>query len=768
MKKDFYNVQPVPGIDLPEAYFTKQQPAGASSKILAAASAPIPRRQFLKLSGIAGGGLVLAFAMGAPARARAGESKDAAGFSPNAYIQIKPDGTIILAAYSPEAGQGVKTTLPMIMAEELEVPWESVTVVQSGISSEKFGRQSAGGSGAVPWAWNPIREAGATARTMLVTAAATKWGVAEKECEAVDGTVVHRPTGKSLTYADLASTAAGLPVPPKESLRLKTRSEYKLLGKFIGGVDNRAIVTGEPIFGIDQRLPGMLYAAYVKCPHFRGKPKEVNLDAIKQRPGVVDAFVVDGWGNSHQLSPGVAIVAQSTHAAFQAEKALQVVWDKTDASNDSWTVFQNQARELTSKPCDEVDNQGDFDAALTGASKVVESYYSYPYVSHANMEPQNCTAWLRDGELEMWIPSQTPQSIPGQVSQIVGIDESKVILHQLRIGGGFGRRLDNDYACEVAAIAKRFDAPVKLTYTREADMAHDFYRVGGFHNLTGCLDANGKFTGLRDRTVLFVDPDDKKGNPGPGGAVRGGNIQCPEIPNVRVEGAKILSKVPTGWWRAPGSCSLAWVFQSFIHEMAAAAGRDHVEFLLEQFGEPRWLGNQSANTFNTERAINVVKEAAIKGDWGKPLPKGRGRGLSFYFSHKGYFAEVAEVTVSASKQVSVDRVVAVGDVGMVLNKSGADNQVEGSIVDAISVMAGQEITFEEGAVKEGNFDSYPLLRMSAMPKLEVHWLTTDYDPTGLGEPAFPPATAAITNAIFDATGIRIHTMPINKEGFQIG
>jgi isoquinoline 1-oxidoreductase beta subunit len=310
------------------------------------------------------------------------------------------------------------------------------------------------------------------------------------------------------------------------------------------------------------------------------------------------------------------------------------------------------------------------------------------------------------------------------------------------------------------------DAPVMLVYTREADLAHDHYRVGGFHNLTGCLDGKGKLTGLRDRTALFIDPDDKRGNPGAGGAVRASAIQCPEIPNVRMEGAKIMHKIPTGWWRAPGACSLAWVFQSFIHEMAVAAKRDHVEFLLEQLGEPRWMGNKSANAFNTERAINVIKAAAKKGNWGKPMAKGQGRGLSFYFSHKGYFTNVAEVTVDGSQNVKVDQVISVGDVGMLLNKSGGNNQVEGSIIDAMSVMAAQEITFEDGAVKEGNFDAYPLLTISALPKIECHWLTTKYDPTGLGEPAFPPVTAAITNAIYDATGKRIYTMPISKEGFR--
>ncbi|MEX0320945.1 MAG: molybdopterin cofactor-binding domain-containing protein [Puniceicoccaceae bacterium] len=769
MSQELYNYEPEAGVDLPQVVIERDRMRERAAKESSNGSSGIPRRHFLKLTGIAGGGLVLAFSLGGGSSAKAakticGPVADG-GFQPNSYIQIKPDGTIILMAYSPEAGQGVKTFLPMIMAEELEVAWEDVTIVQSGISQEKYGRQVAGGSGATPWAWNPIREAGAAARTMLVAAAAKKWKVAESKCTAEAG-YVKGPGKKKLSYGELAEAAAALPVPGKDSLKLKDRKDYKILGKFTTGVDNQAIVTGAPLFGHDIKLEGMLYAVFVKCPSFRGVPKEANLGAVKKKPGVVDAFIVKGQGGPRQVSPGVAIVAKSTFEAFEAERALKVKWDKSEASKDSWTEYKKQAKELTSKPCEEMENSGDFDAAQSSAKKVVESYYSYPYVSHAQMEPENCTAWLRDGVLEMWIPSQAPQGIPGQVAAIAGIDPSKVKLHQLRIGGGFGRKLINDFVCEAAAVAKNVDGPVQLVWTRETDMAHDHYRVGGFHNLTGCIDNKGKFSGLRDRTVIYTDPSDSRGRPGAGGAVRASAVQCPEIPNVRFEGAKVHSMVPTGWWRAPGACSLAWVFQSFIHEMAEAAGRDHVEFLLEQMGEPRWMGNKSSNAFNTERAIGVIKAAAKKGDWGKKMPKGQGRGLSFYFSHKGYFAMIAEVTVKGTN-VKVDRVVSVGDVGMLLNPAGGNNQVEGSIIDAMSVMANQEITFEVGAVQEENFGGYPLLRMSAMPKIEVHWLTTDYDPTGLGEPAFPPVTAAITNAIFDASGERIRTMPISKDGFRI-
>lgn len=764
MKHDIYNYDLIPDVDMPAEFVERHNRIGSES--LEAINISLPRRQFLKLSGIAGGGLVLAFMLGGRSKAEAAHHKNSEqAFSPNAFVQIKPDGSIVIAAKNPEVGQGVKTFLPMIVAEELEVPWESVTVIQSEIDKDRFGPQSAGGSQSTPRNWDPLRQAGAVARTMLVAAAANEWGVDASKCKADQGFVVNKANGKKLSYSKLASKAASLEVPDGSSVKLKERSEYKLLGKFIPGVDNHQIVTGQPLFGIDQQLPGLLYAVYVKCPSFYGKVKRANLDDIKNLPGVTDAFIVEGNSVDGQLSPGVAIVAKTTYQAFLAEKALQVSWDKSEASNESWGDFKEMAKDLTSKPGPVAEETGSMDEAINSAKKVVDGFYTYPFLSHSNLEPQNCTAWFHDGKMEFWAPTQTPQAIAGAVSNILGIEEKNIIINQLRGGGGFGRRLINDFACEAAAVAHKVDAPVKLMWNRESDMAHDFYRVGGFHNMKGTLDSKGKLTGLQDRTIIFTNKSD--GRPVRGGNIRAGNIQAPEIPNVRIEAHEIPLIIPCGWWRAPTSCSVAWVFQSFIHEMATAAGRDHLEFLLEQFGDPRWLGKKSARDFNTERSINVTKAAAKKGNWGKKMKKGQGRGLSFYFSHLGYFAEVAEVTVDSSNNVKVDRVVVAADCGILLNKSGGANQVEGSIVDAISTIANQEITFEEGAVKEQNFDDYPLLRMPSHPKIEIEWLTTEHSPTGLGEPAFPPAIAAVTNAIFAATGKRIRTMPISKDGFRI-
>jgi len=727
------------------------------------------RRRFLKLTGLAGGGLAIAFYLGAGGRRAAAGEADEAGngdvFAPNAFVQIRTDGRVIIFAKNPEVGQGVKTMLPMIVAEELSVDWEQVQVVQSEIDEARFGPQFAGGSMSTPMNWDRLRQAGATARHMLVAAAAAAWGVPAEACRAAAGSVHHDASGRSATYGELASLAAQQPVPPVESLVFKKRTDYTLLGRWVPGVDNPDLVRGRPLFASDVRLPGMLHAVYQKCPSFGGGVRSANLDEIRARPGVRDAFVVEGNGKPEELMPGVAIVAESTWAAFQALKALRVQWDESTAANDSWDGFTARARELVRDEGAPVKTAGDADKALADAAKTVEAFYEYPFIAHANMEPQSCVAWFRDGGVEFWTPSQTPGGSIGMIAGVLGIPKERVRLHQLRGGGGFGRRLMNDYMAEAAVISRRVGAPVKLFWTREQDMAHDFYRVGGFHALKGGLDAEGRLIAWRDHFVTFTsDPERKR-------TVRGGglNAQFPHelIPNLKLTQSLMDLRVPHGWWRAPGSCSLAWVLNCFLHELATAANRDHVEFLLELLGEPRWLKPDDPNVINTGRAAAVIRLAAEKAGWGKPLPRGHGRGLAFYFCHRGHFAEVAEVSVDEAKRLKVHRVTVAGDVGPILNRAGAENQVEGSVIDGLSAMWAQEITFEKGRVRQSNFHDYPLLRIGDQPKIDIHFIESDFPPTGLGEPALPPLAPAVCNAIFEATGERVRTLPLTRAGFAV-
>jgi isoquinoline 1-oxidoreductase beta subunit len=734
----------------------------------AAQPGTMSRRWFFKVAGLAGGGLVLALSL--DAHAAAPEENPASGsvtpFVPNAFIRISPDGSIVIYSKGPEIGQGIKTAFPMIIAEELDADWSDVHVEQAPINPAVYGRQSAGGSRSIPNSWDQLRRAGAVARAMLVAAAAKEWNVPEAQCSTEHSRVLHRASGRHLSYAQLANKAAELPVPDEKSVVLKTRKDYKLLGTRVPGVDNRKIVAGEPLFGIDQVLPGMLYAAYQKCPATGGRVRDANLAEIRALPGVKEAFILEGNGRVTEVMPGVAIVATSTWAAFSARRQLKVSWDETNASKDSWSGAVARAQELAKQPgAQTLRNVGDVDAAFAGAPRTVEAFYTYPFVAHAPLEPQNCTAWYRNGTIEIWAPTQTPEAGLKGVASTLGIPENRITLHQTRVGGGFGRRLMNDYMCEVALIAKQVGVPVKLTWPREEDMAHDFYRVGGFHAFKGALDASGKLAAWQDHFITFSADGEKP--------VSGGGLAPEDFPglllsNFRLTQTQLPLMVPCGPWRAPGSNAIAFVVQSFLHELAVAAGRDHVEFLLEVMGEPRWLDPGNDRALNTGRAAAVIRLAAEKSGWGKPLPKGHARGLAFHFSHSGHFAEVAEVSVDQNRKLTVHRVTIAGDIGPIINMSGAENQCQGAVVDGLSTALGLEITIENGRVQQSNFHQYPILRIAhAPPRVDVHFIQSDFPPTGVGEPALPPVAPAICNAIFAATGERVRTLPLAKASFSV-
>lgn len=747
-----------------DAYVQEMLRAAEAHTDIRSGPAALNRRAFLKLVGVAGGGLALAFYIGDRATALANTNGSEQGFAPNAYLRIAPDGSILIYAKNPEIGQGVKTSFPMIIAEELDADWSKVRVEQSKIDAALYGRQSAGGSRSIPTNWDALRRAGATARAMLVGAAAKEWGVSESECTTENSSVVHAASNRRLGYGELATKAAALPVPDEKSLKLKERKDYKLLGKRISGVDNPLVVTGQPLFGIDQVVPGMQYAVFEKCPAVGGKVREANLDEIRKLPGVTNAFVVEGNGKPTEVMPGVAILASSTYAAIAARRKLKVSWDESGASKDSWSKAVDDAKKIAKQTGpDSLRNSGDVDAAL-GNAKTVEGFYTYPFISHAPLEPQNCTASFKDGAVELWAPTQTPGSAIDLVASALGMPKDKITLHQTRVGGGFGRRLMNDYVCEAAAISRQAGVPVKLQWTREDDMQHDFYRVGGFHSFKGGVDTAGKLVAWSDHFITFSQDGQK---PTSGGDLAADEFPALLVPNVRLSQTKLPLAIPTGPWRAPRSNSIAFAVQSFLHECSVAAQRDHLEFLIELMGEPRWLQPNNEFSLNTGRAAAVIKLAAEKAGWGKQLPKGRGLGLAFHFSHAGHFAEVAEVSVDANRKLTLHRVTVAGDIGPVVNMSGAENQVEGSVVDGFSTALGLQLSIENGRIQETNFDRYPLLRIPHAPVVEVHFIQSEYSPTGVGEPALPPVAPAICNAIFAATGHRVRTLPLSSEGFKV-
>jgi isoquinoline 1-oxidoreductase beta subunit len=711
------------------------------------------RRDALKISAAAGGGMMIGFSLadtGAAETVTEGVGPGAL----NIYVSIAPDGIVTIMAKNPEAGQGVKTSLPMIIAEELDVDWAHVRTVQTP-ADPKYGMQLAGGSLAIPQHWDSLRRVGAAGRSMMIAAAAQDWKVAPGECTTAMGVVHHAASKRSATYGSLASKAAALPPPAPAGLKLKDAKDYAIVGKSKPQVDTAAIVSGKPLFGLDVTVPGMLYATYVKAPVFGAKVASANLEAAKAVKGVRDAFIVEGGTALDGLLPGVAVVADSWWTAQQARAKLDIKWAPHPTSAQSSAGFAAKAIELTKQPPLRTPrNNGDVDAAFKGAAKVVEAAYSYPFLSHANLEPQNATAHYKDGKLEVWASSQYPEPGRALIAKTLGMNASDITIHMIRCGGGFGRRLNNDPVVEAAWISRKVGAPVKVLWNREDDMRHDFYRAPGFHFLKAGVSASGDVVGWHNHFVSV----------GTGGkfdvAADMSDNEFPArfVPNFRYDLSLMENGVPTGYMRAPGSNGLSFVMQSFIDELAYAAGADPVAFRLKM------LASAPAATpgYSVERMSNVLKLAAEKSGWGRKLPPGSGLGVAFHYAHSGYFAEVVEAKVAADGRVTPVKVWVAVDVGrQIINPSGALNQVQGSVIDGLSQALALKITIKDGAVAESSFGDYPLLRMDRAPAVETYFITSDNNPTGLGEPALPPVIPALCNAIFAATGKRIRQMPID-------
>jgi len=729
----------------------------------------VSRRAFLTASAAVGGGVMLNFSIPAFAQ-REGSAPEAAA-TLNAYIRIAPNGETFIVAKNPEIGQGVKTSFPMIVAEELDVAWKDVRAEDAEVDPKRYGAQFAGGSLSIPMNYEILRRTGAAARLMLVTAAARTWKVPVEECETADGVVYHKGKNKQATYGQLADEAARVPPPNPMTVKLKDPKDFKIIGQPIGGVDSPRIVRGEPIFGIDVSVPGMKYAVYEKSPVYNGKFVSANLDELRAMPGIRGVYVIKGnvteldAGLYNGLTDGVAIVADKWHQANRALSKLQAKWDNGETGTRSTEGFVAKAAELAKGDYEkEIKKEGDVDEALKGAAKVVEARYEYPFVNHCALEPMNTTASLKNGRLEIWSPTQMPGGGKTAVSKAFGIPEDKITLHVTRSGAGFGRRLSNDFMMEAVAIAKEHGEPVKLVRNRRQDMQSGVFRVGGFHHLKAGLDAQGKLIALRNHFVTFSNSGKVAGS---------GNLNATEFPQGYVQNidyglSMIPLDVPTGPMRAPQSNTVAFVYQSFIDELAHAAGKDPLQFQLDLLGPPKQpvvnkgpFGEQVG--FNNARMAGVLKAVAERSGWGKKLPKGTGMGLACYFSHQGYFAEVVQATVNPKTgDVKVDKVWVAGDVGrQIVNPSAGSNQVEGSAIDGVSQALAQVLTFTNGAVNQTNFHDYPLLRMHQAPKVDVHFVITENNTTGLGEPALPPVVPALTNAIFAATGKRVRTLPIN-------
>lgn len=723
------------------------------------------RRDFLKIS------LGLALSSSGSISMMSLASAEASG-TLNAYVSINADGSVTIYGPNPEVGQGVNTSLPMIVAEELDAKWDDVRCEAAPVQ-QQYGMQFAGGSLSIPMRWDEMRKVGATAKEMLCRAAATQWGVPREELTTADSMVRHSRSGKAAHYKDLVAAASLLSVPDEADVRLKAPEQYRLLGQRISNASAEGIATGEPIFGIDAQIDGMVYASFVKCPSIGGVAKSANLEVVKALPGIIDAFILDGTPGpysfdireSYAIQSGVAIVGKDTWSTFKARETLKIDWDLSTASRDDSDAIEAEALAALAagKVETEIERAGNVGAAFASAAMTVDATYSTDFVSHAQLEPQGVVVSAATSAVEVWTSSQTPVFVTSNLVKLLDVTPGNITVHQLRGGGGFGRRLSNEYIYEAALISRRVGAPVKLQWKREDDMAFDYFRAPTYYRLQGVISTDGQLTGWKN-LVASASADGKTANYGAG--YRPYDFPGKVIPNVAVEQSFIKSQTPTGAWRAPISNVYAFAEQSFIAELAHTAGQDHRDFLLNAIGDKGWIKEGDMASLNTARARATIEAVTKAAGWGRTLPEGHGLGLAFFLSHSGHIAEVAEVSVEG-KRITVHDVWVAADVGQVVNLSGLENQLQGSVIDGLSSMAAQSISIKKGAVVQSNYDSYPLLRMPQSPRVHVLALNSGYRPTGAGEPALPPLAPAVCNAVFNACGERIRALPISKAGFTI-
>jgi isoquinoline 1-oxidoreductase beta subunit len=727
----------------------------------------VDRRTFLRTSAAGGAALLIGFHL--PVRATdPAQAQEKPPINPfNAWVRITPDDLVTLILGKSEMGQGVMTALPMILAEELCLDWKQVKIEQAP-TNPKIYDHGTGGSGSVSGSWLPLRQAGAAAREMLIAAAAKKWEVTADTCKAQNGRVVHGHPQRSFRYGELVAEASQLPVPNLKEVPLKNSGEFTIVGRDTHRVDAAAKANGSAKFGIDSRVPGMLYAVIARCPVFDGKVASFDATKAKAVPGVREVFQLEISGRGASTTGGVAVVAENSWAAIQGRNALEVKWDEGPAASESTEELRKQFLENAAKPGRALRNDGDADAALASAPKKIEAVYELPFAAHVCMEPMNCTVHIQGDRAEAWVPSQGPQWAQSVISQIASLPPESVTVHTTLMGGGFGRRYQADFVMEAAKVAKATGKPVMVLWTREDDMQHDFYRPASFHKLQGALDSEGNLAAWRhfQTSTSIAAKWSEKGADDPGMGEFGSDATIPyNTKNIRIEYTLAHSSAPRAWWRSVEHSSNAFAIESFVDELAHASGQDPLAFRLRLIGDSRKIpqageGREREDPLDTGRLKSALQLAAEKAGWGKPLPKGQGRGIAG--TCYGYVAAVAEVSASRTG-IEVHRLICAVNCGRAINPDGVRAQVESAAIYALTATLKDAITVERGRVVQANFNDYEMIRMKEAPPIEVHIVPSTEAPSGIGEPIVAVIAPAISNAIFSATGKRLRRLPIHSE-----
>jgi len=699
----------------------------------------------------------------------------AATWQPSVYLGLEPDGRVIIIAHRSEMGTGIRTALPMIVADELEADWKRVKIEQA-IGDKKYGSQDTDGSESIRDFYDPMRDAGATARMMLESAAASKWGVPASECKAKNHEVIHAKSGRKLGYGELVALAAKQPVPKKEELKFKTAAEYRYIGKNVPITDLDDIVVGRAEFGMDARVPGMVYASVERSPVFGGKVKGYDDSEAKKVRGVAKTLTIPPFQQPYGFQPlgGVAVIADNTWAAMQGRKKLKVDWDLgSNASLDS-AAYKKTLQETARRACKVARNDGDVDAAFKTAAKIHEAEYYVPHLAHASMEPPVAVAEFKNGKVEAWAPTQNPQAVQETVAKAVGLKPEDVTCHVTLLGGGFGRKSKPDYVAEAAVLSKQLGKPVKVVWSREDDIRFDFYHAVAAMYMKAGTDPKGRPVAWLQRSVFppIESQDNVDAKYGSFELDMGWNDVPFEIANFRAECGPADTHIRIGWLRSVANIPHAFAVQSFTDELAAAAGRDRVEYLLDVLGKPRKIdlrppaGRKGDDPYmlDTARMRRVIEIAAEQSGWAKKKPgNGRALGIAVHRSFLTYVATVVEVEVDKGR-LSIPRVDMAIDTGKVIHPDRVRAQLEGASVFGTSIALMGEITAANGRVTQSNFNNYPVARMNEAPlETHVHIVASTAPPAGVGEPGVPGMSPAICNAIFAATGKRIRDLPIKKQ-----